>query len=120
MFEEKAKQVSYKEELVLFYNKYLFLELGEGYLPALVDKFTKLWKKENQLITSTEKNFKLTLEDYLSLSKLDQDFLTFVHHPVINVNDDYQLITDEYGLIKGFLWKRDISDIEVQELEQNI
>lgn len=112
--------VSYEEELILFYNKYLNIGLGEGYLYNLVNKLAELWKKENQVAIKNKnaKNFKSEAQPFLW--KAEQDFFAFFPHPTLSINSDYKITLDAYGTITDFLFNHNLSDVEKEELSKNI
>lgn len=116
---------SYEDELILFYNKYLNLGLGEGYLTELISRCAKLWSKkdltkETNLSKRNLKKFSLSEEDYAKLPKLDQDFINFFYCTYLRVTNNYGVIFDSFGTIKSFEFDESISDIEQKELSKNI
>lgn len=116
---------SYEEELILFYNKYLNLGIGEGYLINLVRKCAHLWSKkklnkQEDLTQESLNKFSLNFEDYLLLSKLDQSFINFLYRNFIKITDKYGVILDSFGTIKDFSFADNIDVTEQNELKKNI
>ena len=119
----KEDNKSYEEELIVFYNKYLNLGLGEGYLIGLTKKCAELWqkkgfKKENQ--NPFVSKYEISYEDYASLTKLDQEFMNFYNFSAITINDDYDSIIDSFGTIIRFDFKKELDKTEEQELSQYV
>lgn len=118
-------QLSYEEELILFYNKYLNTGLWEGYLPILVNKCINLWnEKESRKVKNLREEdlqrLSFNSKDFASLSNLDRDFLSF--YPVINLNitKDYSILMDSLGNIKKFQFKSYVDLAEEKELKENV
>ena len=129
MQKKELESLSYKEDLVLFYDKYLNLGNGfdDGYLNALLERYLILWQKkiknwheseEKRLNLRTMQNFKYTLSDYESFSSQDREFLNFYHSSLIDVNEDYDVIIDACGSILNFVFKRDLSMEETMGLKR--
>ena len=121
--------LSYKEDLMLFYDKYLNLGNGfdDEYLNALLERYLDLWQKKiknwhefdfKRLNLKAMQNFKYTLEDYQSFFSQDREFLNFYHSCLIEINEDYDVIIDEAGRILNFVFKNDLSMSEQNELRQ--
>ena len=118
-------QLSYEEELILFYNKYLNTGLWEGYSPILVNMCVKLWnEKESRKVKNLREEdlqrLSFNSKDFASLSNLDRDFLSF--YPVINLNitKDYSILMDSLGNIKKFQFKSYVDLAEEKELKENV
>ena len=129
MFEEKAKQVSYKEELVLFYNKYLNIGIGEMYLTRLVKKYHKIWMNKKEKVDSSIQSrtifqkaylLKMNEQDYYLFNKVEQEFVNFYPTSVIEINDDYDIVIDQMGMIQAFFYKTEVTVEEKSELESFI
>lgn len=123
-------KMSYEEDLVLFYNKYLNLGIGEGYLLILVNKCIQNWqalmnsKDAEKIIASGNfAELKSLGSNPVSFTKLDQEFLKFYQTATMKVNEDYDIVIDEYGNIINFNFKRNLSSIEqdlTKEIHQSI
>lgn len=129
MQKKELESLSYKEDLELFYDKYLNLGNGfdNGYLNTLLERYLILWQEKiknwhesegKRLNLKAMQNFKYTLSDYESFSSQDREFLNFYHSSLIDVNEDYDVIIDAYGSILNFVFKRDLSMEEMMELKR--
>ena len=120
--------VNYEEDLIFFYNKYLNLGIGEGYLYDLMDRYMNCWKKKEQGMNPTNGSisiqdipkYRLNEEDYRNFSRVDQEFINFYHTTTIEVNEDYDVVIDAYGNITKFIFKKELSSVERQELSAYI
>lgn len=114
------KSMSLKDDLILFYNKYLNIGLEENYLLDLAKRCANLWKQKfTDLETVKEmkiKDFSFTEQDYASLSKTDHEFLNFYPISCIHMNEDYDILIDEFGNIRRIFFKQDLDIAEKQDL----
>lgn len=114
--------MSFEEELVLFYNKYLNIGLEENYLVELVNRYLKIWKQKkinkDNLSNIDIKSFTFSDEDYNKFSKLDQEFLNFYHLSCIKINEDFDIVIDAFGNICRFIFKTELDIAEKQALCQ--
>lgn len=114
------KSMSLKDDLILFYNKYLNIGLEENYLLDLAKRCANLWKQKfTGLETVKEmkiKDFSFTEQDYASLSKTDHEFLNFYPISYIHMNEDYDILIDEFGNIRRIFFKQDLDIAEKQDL----
>lgn len=120
-----AVPMSYENELILFYNKYLSIGLGEGYLSGLINRCATLWLKKEmpkgkKLTKKNLRNFSINSEDYASLSKLDQDFINFFYRTYMRIDDKSGVIMDSVGNIEAFNFDGQVDEMEAKELNQNI
>ena len=115
----------YEKALLLFYNKYLSIGLGEGYLSGLINRCATLWLKKEMpkgknLSQKNLHHFSINSEDYASLSKLDQDFINFYYRTYIRVDNKYGVIMDSVGNIEDFHFDEQVDEMEAKELNRNI
>ena len=120
-----AVPMSYENELILFYNKYLSIGLGEGYLSGLINRCATLWLKKEmpkgkKPTKKNLRNFSINSEDYASLSKLDQDFINFFYRTYMRIDDKSGVIMDSVGNIEAFNFDGQVDEMEAKELNQNI
>ena len=129
MLKNNAESMSYKDELVLFYNKYLNIGIGEMYLTRLVKKYHKIWmsKKEKvdcsiQSRTVFQKAYllKMNEQDYHLFNKMEQEFVNFYPTSLIEVNETYDVVIDQMGMIRAFFYKTEVTVKEKSELESFI
>ncbi len=115
----------YEDELILFYNKYLSIGLGEGYLSGLINRCATLWLKkeipeDKKLTAKNLRHFSINSKDYARLPKLDQDFINFFYRTYMRIDDKYGVIMDSLGNIEAFNFDGKASEVEMVELNQNI
>lgn len=106
----QEKNMSYEEELLLFYNKYLNVGIGEGFLLELARKYAQSWQDQKP---ESEKN-----NPSILFNQLELDFLEFNEFKVISFTDDYTIIIDSIGNIINFLFKANFDPVQKVELEK--
>lgn len=52
-----SKSVSYQEDLILFFNRFLNLEANDSFLISLVERLTKYWVEKLEEEQEKPKNF---------------------------------------------------------------
>lgn len=117
---QNTRFMSFEEELMLFYNKYLFLDLGEGFLTDLIKKCVILWenKREKHHDLNHLEDFRFTYEDYNTFYKTERDFLNFYPTACIKLADNYSAIINEMGNIKEFVFDSNMTKEEEIELNK--
>lgn len=121
--------MSYKEELALFYDKYLNLAngFGENYLNELMVKYLHVWEQfiKTLGVEDLQEGERILIpalkeEDLKDFSSQELEFLNFQTKTVINFNEDYNLVVDAYGMIEGFDYKRPMDTTEQMLLNKNV
>ena len=105
-----SKSVSYQEDLILFFNRFLNLEANDSFLISLVERLTKYWvEKLEEEQERTEK-----------FSNLDQEFFKFYESATLEINEQYDVIIDSYGSIIYFILKKERTKEEINNLYRNL
>lgn len=98
------------EDLLLFYNKYLNVEIGEGFLLELVKKCATTHQLQEISAKDTS----------IIFNQLELEFLAFHHFKSIELAKDYTIIIDSMGHITNFLFKPGFDLAEKEELKKYI
>ncbi len=108
----QEKNMSCEEELLLFYNKYLNVGIGEGFLLELARKYAQNWQIQK---SESEENNPSVL-----FNQLELDFLAFNKFKSVRLAEDYTILIDSLGNIINFLFNENIDLVEKTELERYI
>ena len=106
----QEKNMSCEEELLLFYNKYLNVGIGEGFLLELARKYAQNWQIQK---SESEENNPSVL-----FNQLELDFLEFNKFKSVRLAEDYTILIDSLGNIINFLFNENIDLVEKTELER--
>ena len=106
----QEKNMSCEEELLLFYNKYLNVGIGEGFLLELARKYAQNWQIQK---SESEENNPSVL-----FNQLELDFLAFNKFKSVRLAEDYTILIDSLGNIINFLFNENIDLVEKTELER--
>lgn len=106
----QEKNMSCEEELLLFYNKYLNVGIGEGFLLELARKYAQNWQIQK---SESEENNPSVL-----FNQLELDFLAFNKFKSVRLTEDYTILIDSLGNIINFLFNENIDLVEKTELER--
>lgn len=98
------------EDLLLFYNKYLNVGIGEGFLLELVKKCATTHQLQEISAKDTS----------IIFNQLELEFLAFHHFKSIELAKDYTIIIDSMGHITNFLFKPGFDLAEKEELKKYI
>ena len=99
----QEKNMSCEEELLLFYNKYLNVGIGEGFLLELARKYAQNWQIQK---SESEENNPSVL-----FNQLELDFLAFNKFKSVRLAEDYTILIDSLGNIINFLFNENIRKI---------
>lgn len=107
---KKLESLNYEDELVLFYNKFLNIGLGEGFLVEIVKKCSNKWLNDRSF-TEEDKNKQVIF------NKMELEFLSFKPTRNIKIGEDYIITIDAYGHIIKFQFNPNFDLSQRMELE---
>lgn len=118
----KQNKMSYEEELMLFYDKYLNLDFdGNILLGIMKDMLNYAEEKEEQVepayISSLQK-YVIDENDYPYLTPTTREYIQFFKESYLSINEDYGVYINSLGEITQFVFNNELSIPEQQELSK--